>query len=67
LPAVRGKEIVQNEWASQAQVQRWHEEASHQVDEAVAQVQREPAPDPFRENWCALASKHLAEGYDEIA
>jgi pyruvate dehydrogenase E1 component alpha subunit/2-oxoisovalerate dehydrogenase E1 component alpha subunit len=61
------KEIVQNEWASQTQVQRWHEEAVHQVDEAVAQVQREPAPDPFRENWCALASKHLAEGYDEIA
>jgi len=61
------KEIVQSEWASQAQVQRWHEEAAQQVDEAVAQVQREPAPDPFRENWCALASKHLAEGYDEIA
>jgi acetoin:2,6-dichlorophenolindophenol oxidoreductase subunit alpha len=61
------KEMIQNEWASQAQVQRWHEEAVHQVDEAVTQVQREPAPDPFRENWCALASKHLAEGYDEIA
>src|SRR6185436_1625257 len=60
------KGIIQNEWASQAQVQRWHEEATHQVDEAVTQVQREPAPDPFRENWCALASKHLAEGYDEI-
>jgi len=61
------KAIVQNEWASQAQVQRWHEEATHQVDEAVTQVQREPPPDPFRESWCALASKHLAEGYDEIA
>lgn len=61
------KQIVQNEWASQSEVQRWHEEASQQVDEAVALVQREPAPDPFRENWSALASRHLAEGYDEVA
>jgi TPP-dependent pyruvate/acetoin dehydrogenase alpha subunit len=60
-------EVVRNEWASKAEVQRWHEDAAHQVDEAVTQVQREPAPDPFRENWSALASKHLAEGYDEIA
>lgn len=61
------KQIIESEWASQSQVQRWREEAAHQVDEAVAQVQREPAPDPFRESWCALAAKHLAEGYDEIA
>ena len=25
-------------------------------------VQREPAPDPYKENWCALASRHLSEG-----
>jgi len=60
------KHLVKNEWASQGQVQRWRDEATHQVDEAVTQVQREPPPDPFRETWCALASKHLAEGYDDL-
>jgi len=34
------------------------------VEETVAQVQRETGPDPYREDWCALASKHLAEGHD---
>jgi hypothetical protein len=28
----------------------------------VAQVQREAAPDPYQENWCALKSSHLSEG-----
>ncbi len=37
-------------------------EAVQEVEEAVATVQREPGPDPFKENWCALASKHLSEG-----
>jgi hypothetical protein len=36
-----------------------------QVEEAVAKVQLEPTPDPYREDWCALSSKHLAEGHSE--
>lgn len=59
------KEILRRDWASAAAVQNWREESARQVDEAVATVQREPAPDPFKENWCALASVHLCEGYDE--
>jgi acetoin:2,6-dichlorophenolindophenol oxidoreductase subunit alpha len=62
---VAEKQIAQHEWAPQAQLKRWREEAAEQVDAAVAQVQREPAPDPFRESWCALASRHLAEGYED--
>lgn len=61
------KRIVQSAWASQGQVQRWREESALHVDEAVAQVQREPAPDPFRESWSALSSRHFAEGYEELA
>ncbi len=33
---------------------------------AVAKVQREPGPDPYKEDWCALASKHLSEGHDVV-
>jgi len=31
------------------------------VEEAVAKVRREPGPDPYKEDWCALASKHLSD------
>jgi hypothetical protein len=41
-------------------------EAARQVDEAVATVQREPAPDPYAEDWSALASKHLIEVRPEV-
>jgi hypothetical protein len=27
-------------------------------------VQRESPPDPYKEDWCALASKHLSEGHE---
>ena len=33
-------------------------------EEAVAQVQREPTPDPFSENWCAVSTEHLNEGHE---
>ncbi len=35
--------------------------AVHQVEEAVATAQREPAPDPDAEDWCALSTRHLGE------
>jgi pyruvate dehydrogenase E1 component alpha subunit/2-oxoisovalerate dehydrogenase E1 component alpha subunit len=37
-------------------------EIQHEIEEAVAQVQREPSPDPFAEEWRAIASEHLSEG-----
>ena len=40
----------------------WRSEALHEIEDAVAQVQREPAPDPFAENWTALATESLLEG-----
>lgn len=64
---VAEKNILMSEWASAEQVQNWREDASREVEEAVNQVQREPAPDPFKEYWSALASKHLAEGYEDAA
>ncbi|HEX7862801.1 MAG TPA: thiamine pyrophosphate-dependent dehydrogenase E1 component subunit alpha [Verrucomicrobiae bacterium] len=58
---------ILKEWASAADIQTWREAASHEVEEAVNQVQREPSPDPFKEYWSALASKHLAEGFEDAA
>ncbi len=49
-------------WADPVMLEAWREEARQKVETAVAKVQREPGPDPYTEDWCALASKHLAEG-----
>jgi len=51
-------------WADSELLAAWRAEAVEQVEQAVAKVQREPGPDPYKEDWCALASKHLAEGHE---
>lgn len=52
--------LAQN-WATNSSlaIQRAH--FLNQVEEAVSQVQREPAPDPYRETWQALATPGLSE------
>ena len=64
---VAEKNILAQEWASETELQGWRDAASREVEDAVNLVQREPSPDPFKEYWSALASKHLAEGYDYTA
>jgi pyruvate dehydrogenase E1 component alpha subunit/2-oxoisovalerate dehydrogenase E1 component alpha subunit len=55
--------LSKHHWADAETVASWREEMAHKVEEAVAKVQREPGPDPYKEDWCALASKHLSEGH----
>ena len=61
---VAEKQLLDHRWADAALLTAWRNETLQQVEEAVAKVQREPAPDPYREDWCALASKHLSEGHE---
>jgi pyruvate dehydrogenase E1 component alpha subunit/2-oxoisovalerate dehydrogenase E1 component alpha subunit len=56
-------QIVSEQWADASTVARWREEAQLQVEEAVATTIREPLPDPNEEDWCALASRHLTDGF----
>ena len=56
---------LQQKWTNATELARWRGEAAHTVEEAVAKVQHEPAPDPFAETWHALATKHLGEIHDE--
>ena len=58
--------LLRESWASRVDIDSWRDEATHQVEEAIAKVQREPTPDPFKENWCALASRHLHETFPEV-
>jgi len=55
--------LRQKKWVDEKTLRAWRDEVSARVDETVAKVQREPGPDPFKENWCALASKHLQEAH----
>jgi TPP-dependent pyruvate/acetoin dehydrogenase alpha subunit len=64
---VAEEHLLAENWADEITIDSWRSEAAHQVEEAVGTVQREPTPDPYKENWCALASKHLSEMHPEIA
>jgi len=55
--------LVEHRWADARTLSSWREETAHRIEEAVAKVQREPAPDPYQHDWCALAAKHLSEGH----
>jgi acetoin:2,6-dichlorophenolindophenol oxidoreductase subunit alpha len=55
--------LLESEWADRETLAAWRTEAVEEVEESVAKVQREAGPDPYTEDWCALASKHLSEGY----
>ena len=63
---VAEKYLLEQGWHDAEALESWRVEAARQVDEAVATVQREPAPDPYAENWSALASKHLMEAQPEV-
>jgi acetoin:2,6-dichlorophenolindophenol oxidoreductase subunit alpha len=56
--------LIEQAWADSADIEAWRQEATQQVEESVATVQREPSPDPGQEDWCALATRHLSEGYN---
>jgi pyruvate dehydrogenase E1 component alpha subunit/2-oxoisovalerate dehydrogenase E1 component alpha subunit len=50
--------------ATAPELERWRAATVQQVEEAVATVQREPAPDPDTEEWCALSTRRLGDAYD---
>jgi hypothetical protein len=51
-------------WVQPGLLDGWRDEAVREIEEAVAQAQREPAPDPFAEEWTALSTEHLIEGQE---
>lgn len=63
---VAEEEIQCRNWADANTIASWRAEAIQKVEEAIATVQREPGPDPFKENWCALSAKHLSEGTERV-
>jgi pyruvate dehydrogenase E1 component alpha subunit/2-oxoisovalerate dehydrogenase E1 component alpha subunit len=62
---VAEENLLRQKWTDAATLATWRSEAIREIDEAVAQVQREPAPDPFTEEWRAIASEHLSETHEQ--
>ena len=56
--------LLRQKWIDASQVASIRTEATREIDEAIAQVQREPAPDPFAEEWRAIASRQLGETHE---
>jgi acetoin:2,6-dichlorophenolindophenol oxidoreductase subunit alpha len=54
--------LLRSEWADAAALSDWRQVAAQTVEGVVARVQREPGPDPYQQDWRALASQHLTEG-----
>lgn len=57
--------LIQESWASVETLASWRAEIVQEVETAVATVQREPAPNPFIEDWAAISSRHLGELHNE--
>lgn len=61
---VAEESLLRRNWANAETLAAWRSEAALNIEQAVARVQREPGPDPFREKWCALSTGHLSEGHE---
>jgi TPP-dependent pyruvate/acetoin dehydrogenase alpha subunit len=59
--------VMEQGWAEPGDLAVWRNTAIEKIEEAVAQVQREAGPDPYREDWRALASKHLSDRHEPLA
>ena len=57
--------LIRQKWMDAATLATRRSEAVHEIEEVIAQVQREPAPDPFAEEWRAISSAQLSEMHDE--
>ncbi|HEX5400596.1 MAG TPA: thiamine pyrophosphate-dependent enzyme, partial [Verrucomicrobiae bacterium] len=57
--------LLGQQWTDSGLLATLRNETVHEVEAAFAQVQREPAPDPFVEDWRAISSRHLSETHGE--
>jgi len=64
---VAEEHLLKQGWARSEDLEAWRSEATRKVEEAVAKVQREPTPDPYQEEWYAIAAAHLREAPDPSA
>jgi len=55
-------QLVARGLATLKDIQQWRKDSRATVDEAMGIASKEPAPDPFIENWSAISTGSLIEG-----
>jgi pyruvate dehydrogenase E1 component alpha subunit/2-oxoisovalerate dehydrogenase E1 component alpha subunit len=53
--------ILENNWADSETLKKWRSEISAEVEKAVETAQREAAPVGSEEDWCAVATREMAD------
>jgi acetoin:2,6-dichlorophenolindophenol oxidoreductase subunit alpha len=53
--------IADLDLVSSETLNEWRKEATAQVDQAIAQAQKEPVPEADNEDWCALSTRELMD------
>jgi acetoin:2,6-dichlorophenolindophenol oxidoreductase subunit alpha len=51
------RQVVEHGFMTVEEVNRWQEEIAAEVQRAVAQAQQEDTPDPYTEDWSAIATR----------
>lgn len=59
---VAEQRLIAEGWGTATDVDKWRAECRSAIEKTMAQVTKEPAPDPFKESWRALSTPGLAEG-----
>ncbi len=63
---VAREQLLDRHWATEAELESWRAESVAKVEDSVSKAQREAGPDPYKEDWYALSSKHLNEGHSVL-
>ena len=61
---VAEEHLLRQKWTDPAALAALRGDIVREIEEAVAQVQREPAPDPFTQDWRAISTERLNEGHE---
>jgi len=57
--------LIGQAWLDAATLATLRGAIATEIEETVAQVQREPTPDPFTQDWRAISTEHLNEGQEK--
>ncbi|MDA7887764.1 thiamine pyrophosphate-dependent dehydrogenase E1 component subunit alpha [Akkermansiaceae bacterium] len=53
-------QVISRGLASEAEIEEWKKTAAEEVQDAVAIAQKEPGPDPYREDWRAVSERGMS-------
>jgi pyruvate dehydrogenase E1 component alpha subunit/2-oxoisovalerate dehydrogenase E1 component alpha subunit len=53
------QQVVKKGLATSNEIDLWKKEAAEEVQQAVANAQTDPGPDPYQDDWQAFSSKGI--------